>query len=175
MLPARLALLVVAALPLAAALQPRLVPQPLTRRGAVLAAAALAGGGQAARAATVANGSDMLVFKVRKLYTKAQALRQAVRTSGAGVERVSRERASVLLPLQEAMAAAAPGFALLSAEQRERAELQPRLLSGHYLELDKALADGQLDAVQRELEEVEETVATFLELATLARGRLAGE
>lgn len=129
----------------------------LSRRAAVSLAAAVlpASAAQMASAATVASGTDLLVYKVRKLSVKASQLRAAVRSGGASTAaRVTREKASVLLPLQEAMAAAAPGLTLLPPEDLAQASLQPLVLKGHYLELDAALAKEEFGRVERELEEV---------------------
>lgn len=185
-----MAALCVALAPLTAALS--LLPAATSRRQLVrssFATALACGSSRPASAATVANPSDMLVFKVRKYAVKVTALRAAVKSGGAGAaERVAHERTSVLEPLQQAMAAAAPGLVLLSAEQLAVAARQPQLLAGHCLALATVGAGdyGEFVSttsgavyrggrVERELEQVEEEVAAFLELATLARGRLAGE
>ena len=96
-------------------------------------------------------------------------------------DRVRREQASVLLPLQAAMAAAAAaagGSGRLPDDMQKQLALQPELLKGHLSELDYYLAKANFaeyvskttgetypgGKVERELEEVCETGEDFLAL-----------
>jgi len=135
-----------------------------------------------------ASASSSGFEQVADLGAEAKALRAAVR-SGAPETRaksqgyadlksqVEKQKTAVLLPLQAAMATAAPS-AGLTADNQKRLELLPLLMKGHLLELDQALAESKFDEyvskttkatytggkVERELEEIEETADEFLEL-----------
>jgi len=94
-------------------------------------------------------------------------------------ERMEQGKKEVLLPLQRDLAGAVERLApTLAGAERQRLEALPGLLQGHFLELDDALGkglmaeytgkDGQAykcGKVERELEEVGETVDEFLKLA----------
>lgn len=93
--------------------------------------------------------------------------------------RVLRDREAVLLPLQAALAAYAATASLPNSEFQKQLALQPLLMKGHLLELDQAVAQLQFDQyvskstgrtypggkVERELEEVSDTIDDFFELA----------
>eukprot|EP00316_Scyphosphaera_apsteinii_P016977 CAMPEP_0119330046 /NCGR_PEP_ID=MMETSP1333-20130426/77370_1 /TAXON_ID=418940 /ORGANISM="Scyphosphaera apsteinii, Strain RCC1455" /LENGTH=183 /DNA_ID=CAMNT_0007339325 /DNA_START=121 /DNA_END=672 /DNA_ORIENTATION=- len=131
--------------------------------------------------------------EVNAMGKKVKALRATVRQGGAVEELrslVQKESDSLLKKnLAVAMAAIAPGLGLPEDSkasypaQQQRVEVLPLLLKGHLLELDQALADKKgFDPyiskttklsypggkVERELEEVEETVDEFLQLASIS-------
>ena len=66
--------------------------------------------------------------------------------------------------MQIAMAAIAPKLKLAEEDQK-KAELQPLLLKGHIAELNQAITSMSVKDQLREVEEVQETLATFLKLA----------
>ncbi|KAL3918488.1 MAG: hypothetical protein SGPRY_006000 [Prymnesium sp.] len=93
-------------------------------------------------------------------------------------DEVRRQQKTLLVPLTTSLAAIA-ATADLPKEKKEQLKLQPLLLKGHLLELDQALAESKFDSyvskttkatypggkVERELEEVCETLEDFLALA----------
>lgn len=93
--------------------------------------------------------------------------------------RVLRDKEAVLLPLQAALAAYAATASLPNPEFQKQLALQPLLMKGHLLELDQAVAERKWEEyvskttgrtypggkVERELEEVSDTIDDFFELA----------
>lgn len=91
---------------------------------------------------------------------------------------VLKQRDALLLPLQAKLTDIA-AKAVLPDEQKQQLALQPLLLKGHLLELDQALTESKFDVyvskttkstylggkVERELEEVCETLDDFLAIA----------
>ena len=128
----------------------QLLQLPATAVGAA-AAAAFSGGGAAVAA------DARLPTELQLLGIKAKKLRAAVRIGasnrrklpfdqtpgvnnyGSLTDRVKRDKASVLLPLQSAIGAYASGAALSDLELQKQLALQPLLMKGHLLELDQAI------------------------------------
>jgi hypothetical protein len=70
-------------------------------------------------------------------------------------------------PLQLKMAAAAPKLKLADDEAQKRTEILPALMKGHLLELDVAIGTYVIKNMAKEVEEIQETLAEFLKLASL--------
>lgn len=69
-------------------------------------------------------------------------------------------------PCQSKMLEAAPKLKLVNAADQTRIELLPQLMMGHILELNQAIKDMKADSQAREVEEVTETLAEYLKLAS---------
>ena len=152
-------------------------------------------GALAALPANAAEGRVNL-DQIKVLSAKARALRAFVRSTSSNrrlfpmeegsnnyvnVEKgVRRGQTEVLMPLLTAMTAAAAAITLPDAERQKQLANQPLLLKGHFAELGLALDQSSFDEytskttedvypggkVERELEEVCDTAADFLALAT---------
>jgi len=130
-------------------------------------------------------GQGATLETVEALGGKSKALRRLVRnTQGKAKKEVIRATEEVLIPLQAAMIEVAPTLGLEGEFQRQ-AETQPLLLKGHLIELQEAVDNAQFSEyvskrtkdsypggkVERELEEVEETIDEFLRLAKLGKAK----
>lgn len=156
----------------------------LSRRAALQAAVAINTYATiTAAAAAVADSPTYTMADVKRYGKQASALRQAVRSGqGKSKQRVITQTETVLKPLQESMNSVAAGLNL-EQELLDKAKIQPLLLKGHYAELAEAVKADQFSEyvskrtketfpggkVERELEEVEDTVKDFLELAAMAK------
>jgi hypothetical protein len=69
------------------------------------------------------------------------------------------------MPLQAKMAELAPKLKL-SEDTQKRVEVLPGLMKGHLLELKQAIAEMTATSQAREVEEIQETLAEFLKLAS---------
>ena len=69
-------------------------------------------------------------------------------------------------PCQSKMLEAASKLKLANAADQTRIELLPLLMMGHILELNQAIKDMKADSQAREVEEVTETLAEYLKLAS---------
>jgi hypothetical protein len=69
-------------------------------------------------------------------------------------------------PLQSKMEKAAPGLHLNDQEAQKRLEILPSLMKGHILELNQAIQEMKAASQAKEVEEVQETLAEFLKLAS---------
>lgn len=69
-------------------------------------------------------------------------------------------------PCQTKMLEAANKLKLANAADQTRIELLPLLMMGHILELNQAIKDMKADSQAREVEEVTETLAEYLKLAS---------
>jgi hypothetical protein len=70
-------------------------------------------------------------------------------------------------PLQQKMLEWAPKLKLDEKEKQERLEVLPLLMKGHIAELAEAIRKTNADDEAREVEEVQETLDEFLQLAAL--------
>jgi hypothetical protein len=68
-------------------------------------------------------------------------------------------------PCQQKMSLVAPKLGLADADQK-RAEILPQLMKGHIIELTQAIKEQKAESQAREVEEVQETLAEFLKLAS---------
>jgi hypothetical protein len=71
-----------------------------------------------------------------------------------------------IVPLQAKMAEVAPKLKLADAANQSRIELLPLLMKGHILELTQAIKEGKAPSQFKEVEEVQETLAEYLKLAS---------
>lgn len=71
-----------------------------------------------------------------------------------------------IVPLQAKMAEVAPKLKLKDAASQTRIELLPLLMKGHILELTQAVKEGKAPSQFKEVEEVQETLAEYLKLAS---------
>jgi len=173
---------------------------PLARRGVLVLPALLVLAATTRPPPASAAAAPVVSEELRLLIVKAKALKGGVRAGAASrrklpldptpgvnnyaslTDRVRREQASVLVPLQAAMAAAAAaagGSGRLPDDVQKQLALQPELLKGHLSELDYYLAKANFaeyvskttgetypgGKVERELEEVCDTADDFLALA----------
>ena len=72
-------------------------------------------------------------------------------------------------PLQTKMANVAPRLELPSTTDKDRIVLLPLLMKGHILELDAAIKTQKAEGMRKEVEEVQETLAEFLKLASTGK------
>jgi hypothetical protein len=70
------------------------------------------------------------------------------------------------MPLQAKMAELAPKLKLPSEDNQKRVEVLPGLMKGHLLELKQAITEMSVTSQAREVEEIQETLAEFLKLAS---------
>ena len=71
-----------------------------------------------------------------------------------------------ILPMQKTMADAAPSLKLPVDADNERISVLPLIMKGHILELQQAIESQKAESQAREVEEVQETLAEFLKLAS---------
>lgn len=62
----------------------------------------------------------------------------------------------------------APVLKLKDEEAQKRVEILPQLMKGHILELNQAIQEMKATSQAKEVEEVQETLAEFLKLASLS-------
>jgi len=60
----------------------------------------------------------------------------------------------------------APQLKLTDEEAQKRVEILPQLMKGHILELNQAIQEMKASSQSKEVEEVQETLAEFLKLAS---------
>lgn len=169
----------------------QLLQLPATAVGAAAAAAFSGCGAAVAADARIPTELQLLGIKAKKLRAAVRIgasnrrklpfdQTPGVNNYGSLTDRVKRDKASVLLPLQSAIAAYASDAALSDVELQKQLALQPLLMKGHLLELDQALGEFRFNAyvskttgrtypggkVERELEEVCDTFDDFVELAS---------
>lgn len=95
------------------------------------------------------------------VYTKQQLLRGGPEDSAVVLNYLE----TYIKPCQKRMAEAAPKL-MLEGESQNRLELLPALMKGHILELQQAIDEQKADSQAREVEEVQETLAEYLLLAS---------
>jgi hypothetical protein len=72
---------------------------------------------------------------------------------------------TIIKPCQQKMSNLAPSLRL-GEEAQTRLELLPQLMKGHIIELTQAIKEMKAESQAREVEEVQETLAEFLKLAS---------
>lgn len=95
------------------------------------------------------------------VYSKQQLLRGGPEDSAVVLNYLE----TYIKPCQIKMADAAPQLKL-DEESQKRLELLPALMKGHILELQQAINEQKAESQAREVEEVQETLAEFLLLAS---------
>jgi len=73
---------------------------------------------------------------------------------------------SYISPLQKKMSEAAGKLKLPSSTDQERLAILPSLMKGHILELEQAINEMKAESQAKEVEEVQETLAEFLKIAS---------
>ena len=71
-------------------------------------------------------------------------------------------------PMQKKMEEVAKNLKLPQESDQTRVEILPALMKGHMLELQQAIKEQKFDEMAKEVEEVQETLAEFLKLASTA-------
>ena len=133
----------------------QLLQLPATAVGAAAAAAFSGCGAAVAADARIPTELQLLGIKAKKLRAAVRIgasnrrklpfdQTPGVNNYGSLTDRVKRDKASVLLPLQSAIAAYASDAALSDVELQKQLALQPLLMKGHLLELDQAITPPPL-------------------------------
>jgi hypothetical protein len=95
------------------------------------------------------------------IYTRTQLLKGGAEDSTV----VYNYLANYINPLQEKMATIAPQLQLPNKEDQQKVETLPLLMKGHILELEQAIKSEKAPDQEREVSEVQETLADFLKLS----------